>query len=815
MICLIVTLFGVNQYFNKQEMERLRKWRAHHEAVAARQEQARQTELEGRLAPLSELPLVEYMEGEDRAIAAWWDGQLLRIGRSENPQDITVLEAGQEEVTYTLRSTPAIEGAPLIYSADAQLRLESVDLQAYQTTDVQLVYMDVESGTVKQGLGIYERGTFRLISKEPTQNAVALIETAAGYLPVGFYNSQEQRLIKLSDTPSIVAFLDLQEVAVEVSSLNSEDESFYVLENGVQQLVFSSKGGALAEINLPFVDDTHPDSVVRSIEFDDTILEEYPANARFPLHGYYTAADQEGAEPIFHEAGDLGGYYPLLRRHLIQRDGSHFPIDSRFYALNVVSDYPEVAQLQYTVTEFTGTKIVFEASQSHRRIQKTFELLQDSADLPYVLHCKIKIDGDSRGLWLSSGIPEVEWISNAPAPALKYRITRQDSEEVELIDLPKERVSTNALNPDWLVNSNGFFGVIIDPLSKMGAGYQAEKVSGAAVPSRLLQIDQEFGRFQAKNLPGYQSMLPLPSQSGITELRVFAGPLSDGTLRQVDGALAAQNDGEDPDYRSSQSFHGYFAFISRPFSKFLFVLMQAFYGATGSWALSIVLLTVALRAMLYPLNAWSMKKMRAAQVIKPLLDEIDKKHKKDPQKAQLEKFQLMRQHKVNPAAGCFGLFIQMPFLIGMFDLLKSTFELRGAPFIPGWIDNLTAPDTLLKWDFSLPVIGNELHVLPIITGLMMYLQTKVTTKLPKDKAEWTDAHRQQAMMGPMMAVMFAFFFYNFPSGLNLYWLSSTGLGALQQWYMNRSMPSLPLEAPKNGGDGQGKKGRKAKLRGLA
>ncbi|MCB1135644.1 MAG: membrane protein insertase YidC, partial [Chlamydiia bacterium] len=546
-------------------------------------------------------------------------------------------------------------------------------------------------------------------------------------------------------------------------------EKFYVLENDFQQLVFSSKGGALVEINLPFLSDSNTHSVVRSIEPDASIAEESPANAQFPLFAYSGPA---GATV----ESKKGGYYPLLRRSLIQDETSVFRAAPKFYALNVVSDYPEVAELPYRVVEYTATKIVFEATQPHRRITKTFTIEPDAKGAPYVFNCRVKVDGDSRGLWLTTGVPEVEWISGGPAPTLKYRITRNDVTDVEKLDLPKETVNTSSLDPDWFCNSNGFFGVILDPLSPMDAGYRADKVPGTALPSRLIQVDRQFDRYKAKDLPGYQCMLPLRRTGGEMEFRVYAGPFADQTLRIVDAALTDAQTGAGPDYRSSQTFHGYFAFISRPFAKFLFVLMTTFYNLSGSWALSIVLLTVALRVILYPLNAWSMRKMRVAQKLKPLLDDIDAKYKKDPQKAQMEKFNLLREHKANPLAGCFGLLIQMPFLIGMFDLLKSTFELRGAPFIPGWIDNLTAPDVLFTWGFALPVIGNQLHVLPLLTGAMMYLQSKLSTTLPADKSEWTDAHRQQAMMGPMMAGMFALFFYNFPSGLNIYWLSSTALG---------------------------------------
>jgi YidC/Oxa1 family membrane protein insertase len=220
--------------------------------------------------------------------------------------------------------------------------------------------------------------------------------------------------------------------------------------------------------------------------------------------------------------------------------------------------------------------------------------------------------------------------------------------------------------------------------------------------------------------------------------------------------------------------------------------MNFFHTLTGSWAFSIILLTVALRIMLYPLNAWSTKSMVRMQQLGPDIAAIDEKYKKDPKKAQVEKMNLFRERGVNPVSGCFPLLIQMPFLIGMFDLLKSTFELRGASFIPGWIDDLTAPDVLFSWNYPLPLIGNQFHLLPVLLGIVMFLQQRLMSTAPKDPALMTDQQRQQKFMGNIMSVVFMVMFYSFPSGLNLYWLSSMLLGMLQQYLTTKRMNKQAL-----------------------
>lgn len=573
------------------------------------------------------------------------------------------------------------------------------------------------------------------------------------------------------------------------------EEKFYVIENNYQQLVFSNVGGALVEINLPFRSKTNKQSVVRETEFDRELVKDSPENAMFPLRPFLTAGTEKG-KPIDNEKGKLGGYYPLLRRGIAGTlNQKLISIPPKYYASNIVSEYPEVAELVYEIKEFTSRSITFEANQPHRRITKIYSL-EEEKDAPYCVKLTLKVEGDSRGLWIGTGVPEVEWISGAIAPALKYRITRNNKPEVILLDLPKDSLTLSSIHPDWLCNSNGFFGIILDPLSTIDAGLRAQYVSGKTVPSRLIKIDEDYSRFKAEELPGYMMQLPLNSAGGEMNFRLFTGPFSSGILKAVDAVYSDSETGYNPDYIACQTFHGWFAFISEPFAKFLFILMNFFHGVTGSWGFSIILLTVALRIMLYPLNAWSTKSMLKMQKIAPQVTQIQEKYKKDPKKAQLEVMNLYREEGVNPVSGCFPLLIQMPFLIGMFDLLKSTFELRGASFIPGWIDDLSAPDVLFSWTQPIFFIGNQFHLLPILLGLVMFLQQKMSSTTPKDPSLMTEQQKQQRTMGYIMAIVFAFMFYNFPSGLNIYWLSSMLLGILQQWWTSKRLASTSIAVKK-------------------
>jgi len=595
---------------------------------------------------------------------------------------------------------------------------------------------------------------------------------------------QEEKKSTLATTPS-----DLQIVAdnkENSATLTSSDtgESFYVLENSVQQLVFSTKGGSLAEINLPLKTGKDSASLVKELDIDRKILASSPQNARFPLHAYYTP---EGLQ----KEGSAGGYYPLLRRPILKPDGSEkSSISPSYYALNIVSDREDIANLNFKVAAFNDQMIRFEASKGGRKIAKTYTISEKG---PYCFNLEISIDGDASGLWLTSGVPDVELVGGTYAPQLKYQVKVKGGADVEEMKMPKENpIIDSSINPYWISNSNGYLGLIVDPLTKIGSGYQTTRINGAEVPTRLTVIDPSYQLYPAADYPGYATLLPLAS--GKMDFRIFAGPFDEALLKDLDGIYDDPLTNYNPEYALAISIQGWFSFISQPFSKFLFLLMQLFYAVTSSWAASIILLTIALRVMMYPLNNWSLRSSMKMQEVAPRIKAVQEKYKNDPRKAQLEQMLIYKEAGVNPLGGCLPMLLQMPFLIGMFYMLKSSFPLRGAPFIPGWIDNLAAPDVLFSWDQHFWLIGNEFHLLPILTGVVMYIQGKIMQKLPKDPTQLTDAQKQQKMMGTMMAVVFTVMFYNFPSGLNIYYMFTTILGILQQKFMAKKFtPKLAVK----------------------
>jgi len=565
-------------------------------------------------------------------------------------------------------------------------------------------------------------------------------------------------------------------------------EDLYVLENEYEQVVFSNIGGSISEINLTLKSEQNPNSLVLPIGFDKTMAEKYPFNDHFPVRSFWSMKNGQLAKM---PSGSTGGYYPLLRRPVFGEKGEILhPLSPRYFAFNVLSDEETLYNKPYKVTRFEKNVIEFSYSDSYRKITKTYTLLEGKT--PYCLELRINVEGDGRGLWLTTGVPDVELISGNFSPGLKYLVQKGQKPAVESLSLPKTLTGYSSINPTWLSNSNGFLGLIIQPLSEMSSGFKAGMIDGTLAPTRLSVIDQEYDLYSVDKYPGYEFLIPLKTSNGVPfKTRFFSGPYQDTLLDNLDTAFAET--GTNPRFNLAMSFQGWFTFISEPFGKFLFLLMKFFYQITHSWGFSIILLTVALRVMLYPLNGWSIKSSIRMQQIAPQVTAIQEKYKKDPKRAQMEVLSLYREKKVNPITGCLPILIQIPFLIGMFDLLKSVFELRGAGFIPGWIPNLTAPDVIFSWNYPIFFFGNDLHLLPFLLAAVMYIQQKMSSQAPKDPKLMTDTQKQQKMMGTVMTLVFTVMFYNFPSGLNIYWLSSMALGIVQQVWTNKGMKTTVLK----------------------
>lgn len=211
-------------------------------------------------------------------------------------------------------------------------------------------------------------------------------------------------------------------------------------------------------------------------------------------------------------------------------------------------------------------------------------------------------------------------------------------------------------------------------------------------------------------------------------------------------------------------------------------LLRFLRGITGNYGLAIILLTIILKAALFPLTQKSLKSMQAMQALQPKIQAIKEKYKNNPQKRNQEMADLMRRHNVSGAAGCLPMLAQMPIFIGLYNALSSAIELWQARFL--WVKDLSAPEHGL-FAATIPFLGHtEVRILPLLMGATQFLQMKMSPT-SADPA-------QAAVMTYMMPVFMTFIFYGFPSGLVLYWLCFNVLQIAQQYLLNKSQAKKAL-----------------------
>ena len=260
----------------------------------------------------------------------------------------------------------------------------------------------------------------------------------------------------------------------------------------------------------------------------------------------------------------------------------------------------------------------------------------------------------------------------------------------------------------------------------------------------------------------YSMQLSLPSDK-VARTVLYIGPLEYSTIKKLG-----------VDLENIMSLGR----LLRPISKGILWLFIRLHTVIPNYGWVLIIFAFLVKIVLYPLTNKSMQSMKEMQNLQPKIEELRKKYPNDPQKMNAAQMKLYKEHGVNPMGGCLPLLLQMPILIALFTVFRTTIELRHAPFI-FWITDLSAPDTIFTLPFSIPIYGKHVNVLPIIMALSTILQQKLSTS--------SSANPQQKMMTYLMPVMFFFMFNQFPSGLNLYYTLFNLLTVAQQKFI----PSKP------------------------
>ncbi|MBL0406388.1 membrane protein insertase YidC [Microvirga aerilata] len=328
---------------------------------------------------------------------------------------------------------------------------------------------------------------------------------------------------------------------------------------------------------------------------------------------------------------------------------------------------------------------------------------------------------------------------------------------------------SSAVGNIWNSATGGFLGI-------------TDKYWAAAViPDQAQPYQGSFTSQQGQTARTYQATVAGTAQTlqpgGTTEVtqRLFAGAKEVGTVDAYQGTLGIKNFDLLIDW-------GWFYFITKP----LFKVLDFFFHLFGNFGIAILLVTVLLKILFFPLASKSYASMAKMKAVQPEMTSIRERYADDKMKQQQALMELYKKEKINPVAGCWPVLIQIPVFFALYKVLFVTIEMRHAPFF-GWIRDLAAPDPTSIFNLfgllpynpgAVPVLGQflMLGVWPILMGITMWLQMKMNPEPP-------DPVQKQVFA--WMPVIFTFMLGSFPAGLVIYWAWNNLLSVTQQAFIMR------------------------------
>lgn len=303
---------------------------------------------------------------------------------------------------------------------------------------------------------------------------------------------------------------------------------------------------------------------------------------------------------------------------------------------------------------------------------------------------------------------------------------------------------------DWVAVRTKYFAFYIIP----------EKQSGSSAEIKGEEISISSGLKDKWKKYSIKLAMPyLGERSAKEEFLLFLGPLEYDILKKYNKNL--------------QDFMDFGWGPIKWFSLPILKTLKWMHNFIPNYGVVLLIFALLIKIIVYPLTHKSFESMQKMQALQPKLKEVQEKYKNDPQKLNQATMALYKKEGVNPMGGCLPMLIQMPLLFGLFIVFRSTIELRGEGFFL-WITDLSAPDTIYTFpgNFSLPLYGNTINILPLVMGATMFIQQKMTVTDPKQK-----------IMVYFMPIFLTLLFNSFPSGLNLYYALFNILSIVQQKYL--------------------------------
>jgi YidC/Oxa1 family membrane protein insertase len=316
---------------------------------------------------------------------------------------------------------------------------------------------------------------------------------------------------------------------------------------------------------------------------------------------------------------------------------------------------------------------------------------------------------------------------------------------------PKDVYTATADRILWTAVSNQYFATILAPQEMTGNQVWAAPVDlptdDGQPPLKALQ--------GALEVPGFSLA---PGESKTISFAIYAGPKEFTRLAKL------------PNDQGEIMNFGWAKWVS----ELLLTVMNTLHAWVKSYALAIIIMTIIIRALLWPLQNAATKSMRKMAKLSPIMNELREKYKDDPQRMNQETMKLYKEYGVNPFGGCLPMLVQIPIFFGFYGMLDKAIELRNSSFL--WVRDLSQPDTVFH------IAGIPINILPLVMAATQLWQMSITPK--------TGDPAQQRMF-LFMPLIFLFICYNYASGLALYW-TVQNLFFVAQMYLTRSQVDAPL-----------------------
>lgn len=403
---------------------------------------------------------------------------------------------------------------------------------------------------------------------------------------------------------------------------------------------------------------------------------------------------------------------------------SDFAKRNRIFPTEIITTDPEITKLiNFSAYSFKkeGNKLIFTLKQGNITVIKEYILDKD------ILKYNLKTSGlEKLGIAVINGVSLSELES---AFGHSGAIVKTDTQLIKIDkDIDKEQIIRG--NIYWAGEENKYFSQFL----AVKEGFSA---------THIVPLSKDKTVVFSEITPSFEGIF-------------FGGPKLYSLLEALTEEYSKKWN-KDLSFQDLVDF-GFFGLLGKP----LFIVLHFFYDYTHNWGVAIILLTVLIRIIFFPLNHKSLKAMKKMADLAPEIKKLQKKYKDDPQKLQQEMMRLYAEHGANPMSGCLPILVQIPVFIALYNVLMVTVELKNAPFIL-WITDLSSKDPY--------------YILPILMGLSMIAQQWITPSSDKN----------QRMIMYILAIVFTFMFMNFPSGLVLYWLTNNILGLLQSFMINKNL----------------------------